>query len=109
LEGLAMENLGLFYDHLVYFITIWSILWPFGLFYDHLVYFMTIWSILWPFGLFYDNLIYFMTIGSILWPLGIFCGHLVYFSQFWYFVPRIIWQPCFQGSRLGNSFPRVST
>jgi hypothetical protein len=26
LEGLAMENLGLFYDHLVYFITIWSIL-----------------------------------------------------------------------------------
>jgi hypothetical protein len=35
LEGLAMENLGIFYEHLVY------------LFYGHWKYFMAIWYILW--------------------------------------------------------------
>jgi hypothetical protein len=41
-----MEDVGLFYSHLVvYFTAIWSILRPFGLFYGHLVYFMTIWYI----------------------------------------------------------------
>jgi hypothetical protein len=30
----------------VYFMAIWSILWPSGLFYDHLVYFVAIWYIL---------------------------------------------------------------
>jgi hypothetical protein len=39
-----MENLGIFYDHLVYF----TIFWPFGLFY----YF-------WPFGIYCGNLVYF--------------------------------------------------
>jgi hypothetical protein len=34
-----MENLGLFYDHLVYFTAIGNILWPFGIFCRHLVYF----------------------------------------------------------------------
>jgi hypothetical protein len=34
-----MENLGTFYDHLVYFTAIVSILWPFGIFCGHLVYF----------------------------------------------------------------------
>jgi hypothetical protein len=38
-----MENLGIFYDHLVYFTAIGNILWPFGIFYGHLVYFMAIW------------------------------------------------------------------
>jgi hypothetical protein len=32
LEGLAMENLGILYDHLVYFTAIGNILWPFGIF-----------------------------------------------------------------------------
>jgi hypothetical protein len=38
----------------VYFMTIWSILWPFGIFYGHLVYFAVIWytylSPFWYFG-----------------------------------------------------------
>jgi hypothetical protein len=51
LEGLEMENVGILYDHLEYFMTIWNILWPFGIFYDNLEYFMTIWNILWPFGI----------------------------------------------------------
>jgi hypothetical protein len=45
LEGLAMEDVGTF--------------WPFGLFYGHLVYFMTIWHILWyvfsRFGMLYQE------------------------------------------------------
>jgi hypothetical protein len=32
LEGLAMENLGIFYDHLIYFTAIGNILRPFGIF-----------------------------------------------------------------------------
>jgi hypothetical protein len=43
LEGLAIENLGIFYDHLVYFTVIGNILWPFDIFYGHLVYFVVIW------------------------------------------------------------------
>jgi hypothetical protein len=31
LQGLAMENLGIFYDHLVYFTAIGNILWSFGI------------------------------------------------------------------------------
>jgi hypothetical protein len=42
--GLAMENLGIFYDHLVYFTAIGNILWPFGIFCGNLVYFS-------PFGI----------------------------------------------------------
>jgi hypothetical protein len=34
-----MDNLGIFYDHLVSFTAIGNILWPFGIFYGHLVYF----------------------------------------------------------------------
>jgi hypothetical protein len=30
LEGLAMEDVGIFYAHLKYLIAIWYILWPFG-------------------------------------------------------------------------------
>jgi hypothetical protein len=40
-----MENLGIFYDHLVYFTATGNILWPFGIFYGHLVY-CTRWGIL---------------------------------------------------------------
>jgi hypothetical protein len=34
-----MENVGIFYDHLVYFTAVGNILWPFGIFCGHLVYF----------------------------------------------------------------------
>jgi hypothetical protein len=43
LEGLAMENLGIFFDHLVYFTAIGNILWPFGIFCGNLVYFSPFW------------------------------------------------------------------
>jgi hypothetical protein len=38
-----MENLGIFYDHLVYFTAIGNILWPFGIFCGRLVYFSPFW------------------------------------------------------------------
>jgi hypothetical protein len=38
-----MENLGIFYDHLVYFTAIGNILWTFGIFCGHLVYFSPFW------------------------------------------------------------------
>jgi hypothetical protein len=38
-----MENLGIFYDHLVYLTAIGNILWPFGIFCGHLVYFPPFW------------------------------------------------------------------
>jgi hypothetical protein len=38
-EGLGMENVGMFYDHLEYFTAIWYNLGPFGIFCSHLVYF----------------------------------------------------------------------
>jgi hypothetical protein len=34
-----MENIGIFYDHLVYFTAIENILWPFHIYCGHLVYF----------------------------------------------------------------------
>jgi hypothetical protein len=41
--GLAIENLGMRYDHLVYFTAMGNILWPFGLFCGHFVYFSPFW------------------------------------------------------------------
>jgi hypothetical protein len=38
-----MENLGIFYDHLVYFTAIGNILWPFGIFCGRLAYFSPFW------------------------------------------------------------------
>jgi hypothetical protein len=32
LKGLAMENVGTFYGHLLYFVTIWYISWSFAIF-----------------------------------------------------------------------------
>jgi hypothetical protein len=62
-----MEDVGIFYVHLVYFtatgkfwgqlenfVDIWYILWAFGIFYGHLVYFMDIWYIFSRFGMFYQ-------------------------------------------------------
>jgi hypothetical protein len=65
-EGLAMEDVGRFYVHLVHFVAFWYILWPFGTFCGHLVHFVAIWYILWLFGIFFT---------------------------LWYFVPRHFWQP----------------
>jgi hypothetical protein len=39
LEGLEMENGGIFSDHLEYYTPIWYILWPFGMAYGNWVYF----------------------------------------------------------------------
>jgi hypothetical protein len=39
LEGLAMEEVGIFYGHLLSFTAIWDNLWSFGKFYGYLVYF----------------------------------------------------------------------
>jgi hypothetical protein len=38
-----MENLGIFYNHLVYFTAIGNTLWPFGTFCGNLVYFSPFW------------------------------------------------------------------
>jgi hypothetical protein len=53
-----MEYVGILYGHLVYFMAIWYILWPFGILHGHLVYFMAIWYTLWLFGIFYGHLVY---------------------------------------------------
>jgi hypothetical protein len=72
LEGLAMEDVGIFYGHLVNSQVIWYFLWPFGIFYGHLVnsqviwdIFMAIWYILGPFGIFFPVLVYFPCFGSL--------------------------------------------
>jgi hypothetical protein len=36
-EGLGMDDFGLLYGHLVYFVTIWYIVWLFGTFYPFFV------------------------------------------------------------------------
>jgi hypothetical protein len=64
LFGFGMENVGIFYAHLVNFTAIWYILWPFSKF-------VIIWYILWPFGNF-----------VVIWNI------------FWYIVTLKIWQPC---------------
>jgi hypothetical protein len=46
-----MEDVGIFCGHLIYFMVIWQILWPFDLVYSHLAYFVAIWNILWSFGI----------------------------------------------------------
>jgi hypothetical protein len=43
LDGLAKENLDIFYDHFVYFTAIGNILWPFGIFCGNLVYLSPFW------------------------------------------------------------------
>jgi hypothetical protein len=53
-------------------------------------------------GKFYGHLVYFTAILYILWTFGIFWVNFRIFIQFWYVVPRKIWQPrsgvyCFIG------------
>jgi hypothetical protein len=59
LEGLASENLGIFYDHLVYFK-------------GQCKYFMVIWYILWQFGIFCPVLV-FWTKKNLATLAGAFC------------------------------------
>jgi hypothetical protein len=59
LDGLGMENVGIFYCHLEYVSVIWSILLPFGQFYCHLVYFVAFWCILWSFGIYCGPVVFF--------------------------------------------------
>jgi hypothetical protein len=40
-----MENIGLFYGHMVYFIAIWYIFWPFAILYGYLVYISPFWYV----------------------------------------------------------------
>jgi hypothetical protein len=43
---------------------------------------------------YYGHLVHFTVFWYILWTFGIFCGNLACkLFQFWYFVPRNIWQP----------------
>jgi hypothetical protein len=50
-----MEDVGIFYGHLVYFTAFWYILPAFGIFCCHLVYFMVIWYIFHCFGMLYKE------------------------------------------------------
>jgi hypothetical protein len=50
-----MEDVGIFYDHLIYFMAIRYTSWPFGIFYGHLVYFMDVWYIFNRFGMLYQE------------------------------------------------------
>jgi hypothetical protein len=43
LEGVATEDVGIFYYHLVYFTAIWYVLWQFGIFCGNLVHFSSFW------------------------------------------------------------------
>jgi hypothetical protein len=54
-EGLATEDFGTVYGHLVYFTSSWSILLPLGIFCGHLTYVMVIWNIFPVFGTLYQE------------------------------------------------------
>jgi hypothetical protein len=55
LEGLAMEEVGVFYGLFVYFTDIWYILRQFDIFYGHLVFFVAIWYIFPCFDMLYQE------------------------------------------------------
>jgi hypothetical protein len=50
-----MEDVGIFYGHLVHFMDIWSVLRSFGPFYGQLVYFVVIWYLFSSFGSLYKE------------------------------------------------------
>jgi hypothetical protein len=45
LEGLGMENVGIYYAHLEYFTAIWYNVWPLVINCGHLVYFFQLWYV----------------------------------------------------------------
>jgi hypothetical protein len=99
---------------LVYFTSIWYILWTFGIYYGHLVYvyyghlvyvyyghlayvyyghlvyIIDIWYILLTFGIYYWHLVYIIDIWYILLTFGIYYWHLVDFMAIWYIFPILI-------------------
>jgi hypothetical protein len=85
LEGLAMEDVGIFYGHLVHFTVFCYILLTSGIVFGNLVYFSVL--------VFYGHLVHFTVFCYILLTSGIVCDNLVYFFPFWYFATRKIWQP----------------
>jgi hypothetical protein len=52
LDGLGIENVGIFYGHLVYIMATWYILWPLGIYYG--IYFVIIWYVFSRFGIFHQ-------------------------------------------------------
>jgi hypothetical protein len=79
-----MKNVGKFYGHLKYLMTIWYILWSFGTFYGRLIYFIVLWHILLPSDIFYGPLVCFKALCHILRPFGAFNSPLVYFMVLWH-------------------------
>jgi hypothetical protein len=71
-----MENVDIFYG--VFYGS-----WFFGI---HLVYFVAIRCILWPFGVFCGHSVYFVAVRYILGSFGIFLAILYIFGHFVYFV-----------------------
>jgi hypothetical protein len=55
-----VEDVSLFYGHLVYFTAIWYILWQFGTLYGYSVHYMVIWYIIWLFGTLYGYLVHYL-------------------------------------------------
>jgi hypothetical protein len=47
LEGLAMQDVGILDEHLVYFTDIGYSLWTFSIFCGNVVYFVVMWYIVW--------------------------------------------------------------
>jgi hypothetical protein len=45
MEGLAMEDVDIFYVHLVYFTVILYVLWPYGIFSGYLAHFFPHWYV----------------------------------------------------------------
>jgi hypothetical protein len=77
LEGLGMQNVGLFYFHLEYCTA-------FGILYGHLEYCTAIW-----YTLYMAFLVLFVAVWYFLWQFGVFLS-------FWYGELRKIWQLCAQ-------------
>jgi hypothetical protein len=45
MEGLAMEDVDIFYVHLVYFTVILYVLWPYGIFSGYFAHFFPFWYV----------------------------------------------------------------
>jgi hypothetical protein len=69
LEGLGIENVVTFYDHLEYFTALWYNLQPLGIASGHLVYFFC-------FGMFGPRKIWQPCIGGGVGRVGVEHGHL---------------------------------
>jgi hypothetical protein len=88
LERLALEDVGIFHGHSVYFTAISYVLWPFGTICGYFGIFFPYWyTYCTKKNQFSGHMTYFIAIWYIFPPI------LVCFRPFWYVVPRKIWQP----------------